>query len=59
MGLYDGPIADCEAGLHVSAVTGALCIVTAALRALWTRRLTRRRCLGYALTTLSFLPMSW
>jgi hypothetical protein len=58
MGLYDGPVAGCEAGLHVSIVVGALC-TTATIRALWTQQLTRRRCLGYALTTLWFLAMSW
>jgi hypothetical protein len=59
MGLYEGPIAGCEADPYVSAFADALCTVAATLRALWTWRLTRRRCLGYALITLWFLAMSW
>jgi hypothetical protein len=59
MGLYDGPVAGCGIGHCVSVVAGALCIVAATLRALWTRRITQCHCLGYALTTLWFIAMSW
>jgi hypothetical protein len=59
MGLYDVLVAGCETGPFVGVVAGAFRTITATLRALWTWRFTRRRCLGCALTTSWFLAMSW